>query len=357
MSLSHLEDEFTGKFDPRVWRRVLHYLNGYRSAVVRLALGGATIAVVEGYLPIINGQLIDRATANGSLGSLTPLVVLYVALFAVFAACVWVFIKGAGELATGIGYDLRRDSFAKLQDFSFSFFDTRPVGWLTSRLTSDCGRVAGILPWVILDLFWGTLLLLVVVVSMFVIDWRLALVTCAIIPLLGLTSMIFQRFMLHSSRQSRRLNSAMTASFNEELLGVRTTKALVREEHNLDEFARLSSDMQRWMLKNAFQGSIYLPLVMTIGAIGAAIALGRGGNDVLAGYGLSVGKLVTFMQFAVLFQNPIQELAQRFADVLSASSAAERVTSLLATEPSIKDAPDLAGASQRIRRSFRMSQP
>ncbi|MDZ4830206.1 MAG: ABC transporter ATP-binding protein [Phycisphaerae bacterium] len=349
MSLTPLDDEFKGKFDPRVWRKLLQYLNGYRWAVARLALGGVTIAAVEAYLPIINGRMIDRAVTDGSLGALGPLIALYVVLFAAFAACVFVFIKAAGELATGVGFELRRDSFAKLQDLSFSFFDTRPVGWLTSRLTSDCGRVANILPWAILDVFWGALLLTSVTIAMFVIDWRLALWTCAIIPLLAAASVVFQRIMLHSSRQSRRTNSAMTASFNEALLGVRTTKALVREESNLAEFERLSSEMRRWMLKNAVQGSIYLPLVMTIGAVGAAIALARGGSDVLAGHGLSVGKLITFMQFAVLFQHPIQELAQRFADIMNASSAAERVTSLLATEPAIKDAADPAGAAARIR--------
>ncbi|MFO0827883.1 MAG: ABC transporter ATP-binding protein [Phycisphaerales bacterium] len=345
----HLDDEFKGRFDPRVWRSLLGYLRNYRWAAARLALGGATIAAAEGYLPVLNGRMIDIATQERTFASLAPLLALYTILFAIFAACVWLFIKAAGELATGMGFDLRRDAFAKLQDLSFSFFDARPVGWLTSRLTSDCARVANILPWVILDLFWGTLLLCVVVVAMFWIDWRLALATCSIVPFLAATSVVFQRVMLQSSRQSRRTNSAMTASFNEALLGVRTTKTLVREERNLEEFARLSSEMRRWMLKNAIQSSIYLPLVMTIGSVGAAIALGRGGAAMLGGYGLSIGKLVSFMQFAVLFQHPIQELAQRFADILNASSAAERVTSLLATEPQIKDGPGATIGPSRIR--------
>lgn len=338
MSAPRLDEEFTGRFDPRVWRRLIAYLAPHRGSIARIAVGGGAIAVTEGVLPLIVGGLIDRAIGAVER-PLWPLLVVYASVFALFAFCVWLFIRAAGELATRVGHALRRDAFSKLQDLSFSYFDTRPVGWLTSRLTSDCGRVAGIMPWVILDLVWGSLLISVSVTALFWLQPRLALAVCAIVPILAVTSVVFQRLMLASSRQSRRLNSAMTASYNEELLGVRTTKTLVREEANLAEFARLSGDMRFWMLRNALQGSIYLPIVMTVASAGAAIALWRGGANVLADAGMTVGSLVAFMQFAVLFAQPIQELAQRFADILNASGAAERIVSLLGTEPEIKDSP------------------
>jgi ATP-binding cassette subfamily B protein len=337
MSTSHLDDEFKGTFDPRVWRKLLAYLKDERRAVVQVAVGGSIIAVIEALLPILVGRMIDEADRNGMGGNLVPTFVLYVSLFAFFAAGVWTFIRAAGVVATGVGHRLRRDCFAKLQELSFSYFDARPVGWLTSRLTSDCGRISGTLPWVILDIFWGSLLLVGAVVAMFVIEPRLALYVLVVVPFLVVTSVVFQRLMLKSSRQARRTNSAMTASYNEELLGARTTKALVREEKNLAEFQRLSSQMNVWMLKNAIQSSVYLPLIMSIGAAGAGIALWKGGNDLLSGSGLTPGQLIAFLQFATLFAQPVQELAQRFADILNASSAAERVVSLLETTPEIGD--------------------
>ncbi len=344
MSSSHLDDDFKGKFDPRVWRKLIAYLGDHRSAVARLAGGGTAIAIIEAILPILVGKLIDEAHTNGFGGRLVPYIALYLFLFVIFAGGVWLFIRAAGEVATGVGYQLRRDCFAKLQELSFSYFDARPVGWLTSRLTSDCGRVSGILPWCILDLFWGSLLLLGSVIAMFLLNVRLSLIVLAVVPFLVLTSVVFQRLMLHSGRQSRRTNSAMTASFNEELLGVRTTKALVRETRNLSEFQVLSTKMNSWMLRNALQGSVYLPLIMTIGAAGAGLALWKGGSDLLRGSGLTLGQLISFLQFATLFAMPIQELAQRFADILNASSAAERVVSLLETKPEIADSPAVEAA-------------
>lgn len=354
MSAPRLDEEFSGRFDPRVWRRLLGYLRPRRRAVVWLAFGGCAIAVVEGVLPLIVGGLIDRAIGQVD-APLWPLFALYGVLFVVFAFCVRLFIAAAGEVATGIGFDLRRDAFAKLQELSFSYFDVRPVGWLTSRLTSDCGRVAGIIPWVILDLFWGTLLLAVSTIALFRLEPRLAAWVCAIVPLLVVVSVLFQRLMLASSRQARRIGSTMTASYNEELLGVRTTKTLSREARNLEEFAVLSADMRRWMLRNALQGAVYLPIVMTLASVGAGIALWRGGADLLGGGGvegggLTVGRLIAFMQFAVLFAQPIQELAQRFADILNASGAAERITSLLDTESEIRDSAAVAARTEEARR-------
>lgn len=366
MSGVHLDEDFKGRFDPRVWRKLLSYLAHHRGAVTRLAIGGAVIAAIEAGLPLFVAAMIDEAHANGLTSKLTTIVTFYLSSFLAFAFCVWLFIRAAGEIATGVGYRLRQDCFRKLQELSFSYFDTRPVGWLTSRLTSDCGRISGTLPWTILDLFWGSLLLTATATAMLFIHVRLSLIVFAIIPVLVLASWYFQRMMLHSGRQARRTNSAMTASYNEALQGARTTKTLVREERNLGEFQRLSTEMRTWMMRNSIQSSLYFPVIMTIAAAGSGLALWKGGGEYLAGEGLTLGKLVAFLQFAGVFAQPIQELAQRFADILNASTAAERVVSLLETKPEIEDGgpvqakiaaqaieakPDVAfdGGSPRIR--------
>lgn len=366
MSGVHLDEDFKGRFDPRVWRKLLSYLAHHKGAVTRLAVGGAVIAAIEAGLPLFVAAMIDEAHANGLTSKLTTIVTFYLSSFLVFAFCVWLFIRAAGEISTGVGYRLRQDCFRKLQELSFSYFDTRPVGWLTSRLTSDCGRISGTLPWAILDLFWGSLLLTATATAMLSIHVRLSLIVFAIIPVLVLASWYFQRLMLHSGRQARRTNSAMTASYNEALQGARTTKTLVREDRNLGEFQRLSTEMRTWMMRNSIQSSLYFPVIMTIAAAGSGLALWKGGGEYLAGEGLTLGKLVAFLQFAGVFAQPIQELAQRFADILNASTAAERVVSLLETKPEIEDSapvqakiaaqaieakPDVAfdGGSPRIR--------
>jgi ATP-binding cassette subfamily B protein len=337
VSEPHLDEDYTGRFDPRVWRRLVVLLGGYRSAIVRVAIGGSLIALIEALLPVFVGRMIDEADQRGFGPTLAWSLAAYVAVFLVFAACVRLFIRAAGEIATGVGHDLRTACFRRLQELSFSYFDVRPVGWLTSRLTSDCARISNTMPWVILDLFWGLLLIVGTSITMLIVDARLAMWVFAGVPFLVATSWIMQRLMLQSGRQARRTNSAMTASFNEALLGVRTTKMLVREDANLREFQQLSTRMNELMLRNALQNSIYLPIIMTIGAAGTGLALWKGGVAHIAGEDLTLGRLIMFLQFATLFAQPVQELAQRFADILNASTAAERVVSLLETTPEIAD--------------------
>ena len=130
------------------------------------------------------------------------------------------------------------------------------------------------------------------------------------------------------------------------LLGARTTKTLAREEANLAEFQLLSSEMNLWAMRGAVLSSIYVPIMATLAASAGAILLWRGAGVVLAAEGVTLGTLIAFMQFAALFAQPVQELAQRFADILNASSAAERIASLLATEAAIRDKP-IQGASNQ----------
>ncbi|MFM7052709.1 MAG: ABC transporter ATP-binding protein [Planctomycetota bacterium] len=321
---------------------------GDRRAVAGLVGAGVLVAGIETALPVLVVRIIDEA-ARGADAALLPLLSVYAGVFVFFALGVWVFIFCAGLVATGTADRLRRDCFARLQQLEPAYFDARPTGWLVSRLTSDCSKVSGLLPWCMLDFAWCGAILTGVVVTMFVLDARLAAWALSAVPLMTLACIVFQRFLIRAGREARRLSSAMTASYGEMLLGARTTKTLAREEANLAEFQVLSTDMNRWAMRGALLSSVYVPLMSTLAAGAGAILLWKGAGDVLAAEGITPGLLVTMMQFAALFAQPVQELAQRFADILNASSAAERISTLLSTEPAIRDAPEARPpAAQRI---------
>jgi ATP-binding cassette subfamily B protein len=116
---------------------------------------------------------------------------------------------------------------------------------------------------------------------------------------------------------------------------------LAREEASAAEFGEISSEMRLWTIRNAVQSATYLPIVMSLGSIGVGLALWAGGIQFRAETGLSLGMLIAFMQYAVLFSQPIQELAQRFVDLQSAQAAAERVQELLEETPAIGDSPEV----------------
>jgi ATP-binding cassette, subfamily B, bacterial len=145
--------------DLALWRRLLVHAAPYRADAVGMAVSGVAIAAADTALPLVTAELIDRAVAGADMTDLWPLAVAYLGCFAVIAFVVFAFIVFAGRISTGVAHDLRNAGFAKLQELPFSFYDTRPIGWLVARLTSDVGKVAGLLPWVLLDAVWGSCLL------------------------------------------------------------------------------------------------------------------------------------------------------------------------------------------------------
>lgn len=339
MSEVHQHDDTRARFSLRVWRPVVARALANRGAVAGLVGAGMFVAAIETALPLIVGRIIDMARA-GEAASLTPVLVVYGVVFIFFAAGVWLFIESAGKVSTRTADRLRRDCFAKLQTLEPAYFDVRPTGWLVSRLTSDCSKVSGILPWIMLDFAWCSAIIVGVVTAMFWTNERLAMWALAAVPAMAVVSAVFQRFLIRAGREARRLASAMTASYGEMLLGARTTKTLAREDANLAEFQQLSGEMNMWAMRGAVLSSVYMPLMAMLAATAGALVLWQGAGWVLADEKISLGTLIAFMQFAALFAQPVQELAQRFADILNASSAAERIASLLATEPAIADAPN-----------------
>ena len=339
-----LVDDFDDPLPPRIdwslWRRYLKRAMALRGGVLGVLTGGLGIAAIESLRPLIVAGLIDEASGGAWTDRLTWLFTAWVVLAVAFAAAVWCFITAAGRLGAGLAFRLREQAFDKLQQLSFSYFDRRPVGWLLSRITSDCAQVSGRAPWVILDLFWAPLLMGSSAAAMLWLDAGLAGLVLLVVPPLALVSRFFSTRMVRSARRVRRTNSMMTAFLNEAIAGIRTTKTLGREDAAQAEFAEQTRTMRHWSIVNARQGALYTPLLSTITAVGAAIALWQGGEAVRID-GLSVGELVAFCQYALLFAFPVQDLAQRFADLLAAQSAAERIENLLDARVEIADSEEV----------------
>lgn len=327
-----------GRVSFALWRRVIGTALRERRAACILVGAGTTIALVEACRPLLNAAMIDEATGHGLGARFAWLAAGWAALALVFGLGVWAFIRAAGRISASLAFNLREQAFARLQELQFGYFDRRPSGWLVSRITSDCGKVSGIAPWVILDAFWATTIVSASAGCMLWLDARVAGWMLLILPVLAGLAVLFQARLLRSSRLVRRTNSRITAFLGEGIAGVRTTKSLAREADADREFGSLAAEMERHSVRNSFQAAVFVPVVTSASFVGVAIALWRGGIRVEAG-AMSPGTLVAFMQYALLFTWPIIDASQRVVDLLSAQAAAERVQSLIDTVPEIRDSP------------------
>ncbi len=335
-ALTQPEDDFKARLDAGLWWKLFQRALRMKRHLVPLCIAAVVIAACEAGYAHVTRWVIDAVVRDGADAPLGLHLAAYLGLTAVLSVGVWVFIEKAGNLSNRLAHDIRRDGFDRLQELEFAFYDTRPVGWLITRLTSDCDRLARIMAWGFLDLVWGTSFLLMIAASLLVMNWKLGLIVIAIVPPLAVVSKYFQRKMLLSAREIRRTNSQITAAYNEAIQGVRTTKTLVREAENLAEFSRLSTRMFDAAVLNARQNAVYFPIVTTLGSLAAGLALWRGG--VLVGNeAMSVGTLVAFVNFAGQFFFPINQLAQKLTEMQGAQAAGERVMGLLSTEPAIRD--------------------
>jgi ATP-binding cassette subfamily B protein len=348
----HQEDDFKARLDAGLWWKLLRRAFHLKRYLIPLFLAALVLAVCDASFALITRWVIDGVVRDGTGADFALYAAAYLAVTFVLCACVWLFIWLAGNISNRLAHDIRRDGFDRLQQLEFAFFDTRPVGWLITRLTGDCDRLARTIGWGFLDIVWGLSLVFMIAVSLLVLNWRLGLIILAVVPPLALVSRYFQKKLLFSARDIRKYNSQITAAYNESIQGVRTTKTLVREAENLAEFQTLSSRMFTAAVLNARQNAVYYPIVITLGSLAAGLALWRGGW-LAASDQISLGTLVAFVNFAGMFFNPINQLAQRLTEIQAAQAAGERVMGLLETEPAIKDSPAVlargaAGSPARI---------
>lgn len=332
--------------DLQLWRKLWRFALLYKRQAWLLALFAVGTAFFDAALPWVTKDVIDDLTDPEVTVDLVRYGAIYLGLSIGLSLCVLGFISVGGRMRTGVGHDIRKEGFENLQELSFSFYDRRPVGWLMARMTSDCERLTNILVWGLLDIVWGFTTMLGVSVAMLAVDWRLALTILAVVPPLAWISHVFQRRILKSSRMVRKTNSRLTASYNEGIMGVRTSKAFVREEQNLSEFSSLAGDMNAASVRNALQSALYLPIVLVLSSLAVALVLSVGGGRVLA-MAIPLGTLVMFISYCRLFFDPIQELARLFAEMQMAQASAERVLGLIEAEPEIQDSPAVRAAMTR----------
>ncbi|MEG0169384.1 ABC transporter ATP-binding protein [Anaerorhabdus sp.] len=342
MSSQFQEQEFnTESLDTGLWRKILGMMKSQKKNLYILFSLNFFIAILDVAFPFMNKIAIDYFVGNGVIDyKLTIFTLVFIVGIIAQAAIVYLFFLQAGKIEMNFAYEVREKAFHKLQSLSFSYFDKTPIGWLMARMTSDIGRLAEILSWSLMDLVWGFSVMIGVTIVMLIVNWKLALLVLIVVPILAYLSVWFQIRILKNYRSVRKINSRITSGFNEGITGAKTTKTLVLEEKNFKEFEEETQNMRRSSIKAATLSALFMPIVMGLGSISTAAILWYGGYEVLLGT-LQFGTLMMFTQYATQFFEPLRQIARLIAELQMAQASAERVLSLLDSEPDIIDKPEV----------------
>ncbi len=320
-------------------RRLLSLTLPYKRWVVSFLILIAFTSGIDSFFTFISKLIIDEGIMQHNLSRLQQLVSVYGSLIVVQAGLVFGFIFLTGILGERVRYDLRKKMFSHLQELALPYFNQTPVGWIMARVTSDSERVADLVTWGLLDTTWAVMNIISASIFMLIINWRLAMIVLIMIPVLIVIAVQFRRRILAEFRLVRKFNSKITGAYNENITGVRVVKALGREEENMKEFSDLSRSMYRAGYRAAWLSALFLPTVQII----AALALGAiiwFGNVEFSSGAMQIGGIQAFFSYVTFMMWPIQDLARIFAELQHAIASAERIFSLIDTQPEVQDKPE-----------------
>ncbi len=338
------EEEHTSQLTAPTLRRIMSLLRPHWRWLVGFLVTIAMTALLDAVFTYVNRAIIDQGIGQKNLTALWCYAGYYGGLQLVQAAMVFTFIYLAGILGERIQYDLRKAVFAHLQELSLSYYSQNPVGRLMARVTSDSGRVSNLMTWGLLDVTWAFVSILSSVAFMLSINWKLAIIVFATIPVLLLIAVNFRQKILVEFRRARRLNSKITGEYNQTIQGVRVVKMLGREEANLREFARLTDEMYQASYRAAWLSALFLPTVQIVSAFALGAIVWYGGLQSQVG-SFSVGDIHAFVSYLTFMIWPVQDLARVYAEMQHALASAERIFTLLDTPPEVRNRPGAVPAS------------
>ena len=332
------EEEALGKpYDAALMRRLLRYLRPYAwmtLGAIAMLLGSALLQLAGPYLTQV---AIDRAIPAKDLHLILVLgLAMAAALLAEFAL-----EYGQTVLTAFIGQrvmvDLRLEIFIKLQRLPIPFYDRNPVGRLMTRVTSDVETLNDLFTGGVVALFGDVFTLLVIMIWMLVVDFRLALVSFAVIPFVFAAARLFQSTVRRAYRDIRVKLARINAFLQEHLSGMRVVQLFGREAQSAERFDAVNRAHLDANLESIVAYALFFPAIEVLTSVALASILLYGGGRVL-GHTLTVGVLAAFLQLARRFFRPLQDLSEKYNIIQSAMASSERVFRLLDTPETVRDA-------------------
>lgn len=332
------EQDYNKPFSFKTWAKMLPFFKPY-TKFFAITIGlNLILAGIDVLVPLFQSYAIDHFIALNTLKGLNIFALVYVAMIVTQTVSVYLSVHAATTIEMNVGKDLKKAQFEHLQTLSFSYYNTTPVGYIHARVMSDTLKIAGMIAWGLVDMFWAFIYVVSVFVIMFLLNWKLALIIMLVVPCIAVLTVYFQNKILHWNRRVRKVNSQITSAYNEGITGVRTSKSMVIEEDNQKNFRSITKNMHQAATKSAMLNAVYIPTILFFSSVAAAIVLARGGYMV-QNQVMQLGTLSVFISYAVVIFEPIQQLARLLADLISCQASIERVMDLLEQQPNVTDAP------------------
>jgi ATP-binding cassette, subfamily B, multidrug efflux pump len=346
------EEEALGKaYDARLTRRLMRYMRPYKWMVLFALVLTLVVAPLEALSPLLYKIAIDRFILPATQGAiklaagtrglgLISLIFLGALLFSF--AVQYVQVRVMQDVGQKTMYDMRKEIFAHLQALPMSYYDRSPVGRLVTRVTTDVDALNDLFASGVVAMLNDAFLLALFVVIMLWMNWRLALATFSVLPLIVVSTWLFRNKARDGNRRIRTAIARINAFLNEHISGMSVVQLFNRERKAKSQFAELNRVHMEAYKDVIFAFALFFPAVEFFSTAAIALVFWYGGGRVLAG-AIDIGVIVAFMLYAQRFFRPIQDLSDKFNILQSAMAASERIFKML-DEP----LPAVVNAGQKI---------
>jgi ABC-type multidrug transport system fused ATPase/permease subunit len=315
-----------------LWRLTQPYRARTAWSVLSLLTATAT-ALAPPYLAKI---ALDDAIENGGGTGIYVVVAIFVVVG--LANCVMTYVETylTGWVGERILADLRIRLFRQLQRLSLGFYERNRAGVIISRLTNDVEAIDQLVTDGVTTLVQSTLMLVGTAIILFVLDWRLALATCAVIPLMSIGTVIFRTRSARAYAAVRERLGLVTATLAEDIAGMRIVQSFTREDAAYANFRAVAGRYRQANMRTVVLNGLYFPFVDLLATLALAVVLGYGGHLYFAD-AVSLGTLFAFLLYVQNFFDPVQQLSQLYNTFLSAAAALDKIMDVLDEQPEVLD--------------------
>ena len=338
--MDFIEEENAERLSLKVWKKIGPFLAPLKKELFFALFMMLLSAIVDAVVPLFTEYAVNTFVVPQTTEGIGKFTLVYISVVIFQALTTVLYSRKAMEVEMYMGREMKQACFVHLQKLPLSFYNQTSVGYILARVMSDTNRISGVIAWVGTMSFWHLTYLLGILVAMFIKNWRMALIVLSIVPIILLISGYFIPKLIKANHRARSANSRIVGAFNENITGAKTSKTLVIEDKNTEEFHGITQKMYRASLRAVRLNAVFLPVITFFSSTAVALVLYNSGLLVL-GDALDLGVLSAFIAYAVAILDPIQHVASSFSELTAAQVNIERVTSLLSQPVSIDDSDEI----------------
>ena len=340
-----MAEKISGKaFDIKIFLRLMSFAKGYKLKFSIAAISTISLAFVSAINPYIIGETVNDFVTNQDISNLVYYIKILLTIVFAEVLLQFMFIYFANWVGQHIIRDIRATVFRNINSFKMSYFDTTSVGKLVTRVVSDIETIANFFTQGVFMIISDILKMLVVIVVMFVMNWKLALVALVVLPILVYATKVFQVAIKATFQDVRNEIANLNGFVQERVTGMKILQLFTRESIEYQNFKKINNNHKKAHIKTVWYYSIFFPIAEILSSFAIGLIVWFGGYQILEGF-TTLGAVIAFIKMSQMLFRPLRQIADKFNQLQMGIVSGERVFKIIDTKSYIRKEGQIAASN------------